>query len=58
MTREEAEAALVHLAAQVREADPELAAGRLLERVAEDGPELRDALLELGARAVIRGVRP
>ena len=58
MTREEAALALVRLAAQVREPDPEVAAGRLLERIAEVQPELRDALVELGARAVIREVRP
>ena len=58
MTREEAAAALRDLAAKVQERDPEDAATRLLERIAEVQPELRDALVELGALAVVREVRP
>ena len=57
MTREAAAAALRQLAAQVQETDPEAAAARLLERIAEVQPELRDALVLAGAEAIVREVR-
>ena len=57
MTREDAALALRDLAAKVQEADPEAAATRLLERIAEVQPELRDALVEVGALAVMREAR-
>ena len=57
MTRDEAALELRQLAAQVREPDPEAAAARLLERIAEVQPELRDALVEVGALALVRETR-
>jgi hypothetical protein len=39
----------------LRECEPEAAAARLLERVAGAEPEIRDVLLEVGARAALRG---
>ena len=57
MTREDAALALRDLAAKVREADPDAAATRLLERIAETTPELRDALVEVGALALMREAR-
>lgn len=44
--------------AEVREADVDEAASRLLQKVAEAGPELKDALVVIGARRVIEEVRP
>lgn len=56
MTREEAIAAARVAAATVFETDVDQAAARLMERlsVREDASELRDALAELGARAILR----
>lgn len=53
MTRAEAHAALAKLALGICEADEEQAAARLVERLAGAEPELRAALLEVGARALI-----
>jgi hypothetical protein len=58
MTHEAAARALRRLAAGVQERDPEAAAGRLLERIAETTPELRDALVVEGALALVRESRP
>jgi hypothetical protein len=59
VTRDEAHEALVGLAAGVRERSEPEAVQRLLERLAQrDAPELRDALLEAGARAVLAAARP
>lgn len=58
MTPREAGLALARLAAEVREADVDEAASRLLQKVAEAGPELKDALVVIGARRVIEEVRP
>lgn len=58
MTRDEAALELRQLAAKVTERDPEAAAARLLEKIAEVQPELRDALVEMGALAVVRESRP
>jgi hypothetical protein len=57
LTREAAAAELRKLAAAVREPDAGAAAARLLERIAEVRPELRDALVEEGARAVVKESR-
>lgn len=56
MTREEARAALARLAAGVREESEDLAVGRLLERISahDESEALRDALTEVGARALLR----
>lgn len=53
MTRDEAHAALRKLALGISEADDEQAAARLVERLAGAEPELRDALLEVGAKALL-----
>jgi hypothetical protein len=55
LTREGAREALRRLAATVREPDEGQAVARLLERLAGQEPELKAALLEVGARAVLRG---
>ena len=57
ITRETARAELHRLAGTVREVDPGEAAARLLERIAEVQPELRDALVEVGALAIVRESR-
>lgn len=57
LTRVAAGIALRRLVAGVTETDPEAAASRFLERVAASAPELRDALVEVGARAVIAEAR-
>lgn len=58
MTPREAGLALAVLARQVRETDVDEAASRLLQKIAEAEPELRDALVVIGARRVIEEVRP
>ena len=55
MTREQALRELRRLVVTLRECEPEAAAARLLERVAGAEPEIRDVLLEVGARAALRG---
>ena len=58
MNRDEAHAALLALAGGVRERDVDAAVARLLERVVEsDTPELRGALLEAGAKALLLATR-
>lgn len=56
-TRDQAVDELRRLAAGVVDTDEHAAAGRLLERLAMRRPELRDALLEHGALALVREVR-
>ena len=58
LTREDARQELRRLVLTLRECDTEAAAQRLLERVAEVRPELRDALVEEGALALVREPRP
>jgi hypothetical protein len=60
VTRDAAAAELARLAAGVRETDEDAAASRLLEKVASaaDPELLRGALLEAGARAVLREAAP
>jgi hypothetical protein len=56
MTRTQAMAALLHLAASISEPSEGEAVARLLERIssAPDPELLRDALVELGARELLR----
>jgi hypothetical protein len=56
MTREKAHVTLKVLAGSVHELTEDQAAVRLLERISasEDPSMLRDALVELGARAILR----
>jgi len=58
-TRDEARQRLAVLAHGIHDLGEDDATARLLERVAVSGdPMLRDALLEVGAREVMREVRP
>jgi len=58
-TRDEARQRLAVLAHGIHDLGEDAATARLLERVATSGdPMLRDALLEVGAREVMREVRP
>lgn len=54
MTRAEAHAALARLAHGICEADAEQSVARFVERLAGAEPELRAALLEVGARALLQ----
>ena len=58
LTRDGAQHELRRLVGTLRDPDPEAAADRLLERIAEVRPELRDALVEVGALALVRELRP
>ena len=55
-THDEALAVLRRLAVGITEPTEDEAVQRLIERVATAEPEVRAALLELGARAVLRDV--
>ncbi len=54
MERAEAIALVRRLAVDIHEPTEEEAVARLLERVSQAEPEVRSALVEVGARAVLR----